>query len=231
MNIKKYFLVMHDGYSNQIIPLDGTFVFNDISWVDLYTLSYTKEEFLSHLSVTGVDFKDKDFFIARVDSKGKVMVYDCMFRINKDVPFYQRINNGMKQFALERNVKVQNHTQIALDKSPQFLDYTKMLINNITSNTNKKFVVSSSDTLKPEELKLRIQSIHTSKDFAKTLPKIQSFLVHYKTLRGLTLECLNYSFSDILSKDNEYRRNVVYQDFVLQRKIHMEEETGIRWNR
>jgi len=216
MKNDSYILVIHKPYETKKLKIDETFSQIDITNIDLQTLFYTKKEFLEEKRIQGYDI-----FIARITSVGKITIYDCLFKQEDDFPVYQKINSCLINFAEERLEKRMKCSSIALDKTPPFKEYTRMILNNITSNTEKKLKVTSSKSLiKPTELKEKIRKISTSRDFQRELPKIQEFLIYYKTLRALTLEYLNCSIQDTISLNYDERNRIVYDYFVREMTKH-----------
>lgn len=202
-----YFLVAHKPYETNRIPINGQVSHNDISFIDIETLFYTRNEYLK-----AKNLEEKDLFIVRIKDDN-IHIYPCFFRIDSELSVYQKINDSMLLFANERQERKLQGQTVELQKGPVFQEYTRMLLNNITSDTQKKNVITKENNfLKPEELKRKIKKISTKRDFARELPKIQEFLVHYKTLRTLTLSYVNYAFPGFIEDQSESQK-LVYEYF------------------
>ncbi len=181
----------------------------DITEIDLFTLSYSKEAFLKKFFTNQ---KIDDIFIGRITDTPKngikMRYYECCFQESEKLAEYLKI------IAMERLKKVKTkdrHVSIKLDpNSPYFKEFTKILFHNMTSDYDKKnaFVKKLSNM----NLKECVLKANKAYEFPYYLERFQKSLTSYKELRMVYFNYFDVIYDrdrDMLGK-NSVRLNYDY---------------------
>ena len=192
--------------------------FKDISMLDLVSMDQSKEEFIKSISLynEGISLNnDTDLFVLRIANSTENFVTLHTYELIFEYPLPERLTSlknklylGLKREALERLSKVKNPKSrtISLKKDADFKNYTRVIIRNITSNSNAfkvHFNLETCACLDPQILKQLIDYKEFKED--SILTELQS----YKKLRGLTLEYLSYLNKTPFEK-NKIKRRINY---------------------
>lgn len=174
--------------------------FKDISLIDLFTMHYSKEEFLKlikHANSLYVIDEKTDFYILRVTNSKKDFfnfhTYELIY--NYSLPdnltdLKAKIYSGLAKLAQERynNVVHIKTRKLNLEDTPFFREYVFRIINNIVSN-NASFNYFNYENCAVLDKRI-LGRLIDYKPFKNNL--ILEDLLSYKKLRGLVVEYLNY---------------------------------------
>mgnify|MGYP004468452953 FL=1 len=223
MKNSKYYLMATNGLIGKVLKLpniteENENFFKDISMLDLVSMDQSKEEFIKSISLynEGISLNnDTDLFVLRIANSTENFVTLHTYELIFDYPLSERLTSlknklylGLKREALERLSKVKNPKSrtISLKKDADFKNYTRVIIRNITSNSNAfttHFNFETCACLDPQILKQLIDYKEFKED--SILTELQS----YKKLRGLTLEYLSYLNKTPFDK-NKIKRRINY---------------------
>lgn len=223
MKNSKYYLIAVDGLIGRVLKIpniteENENFFKDISVLDLVSMDQSKEEFIKSISLynKGVSLNnDTDLFVLRIANSTENFVTLHTYELIFDYPLPERLTSlknklylGLKREALERLSKVKNPKSrtISLKKDADFKNYARVIIRNITSNSNAfktYFNLETCACLDPQILKQLIDYKEFKED--SILTELQS----YKKLRGLTSEYLSYLNKTPFDK-NKIKRRINY---------------------
>uniref|UniRef100_UPI004028D4D8 hypothetical protein n=1 Tax=Candidatus Ventrenecus sp. TaxID=3085654 RepID=UPI004028D4D8 len=223
MKNSKYYLIAANGAIGKVVKVpsiatEGQGFFKDISMLDLVSMDQSKEEFIKSISLynEGISLNnDTDLFVLRIANSTENLINLHTYELIFDYPLSERLTSlknklylGLKRGALERVSKVKNPKSrtISLKKDADFKNYARVIIRNITSNSNAfttHFNFETCACLDPQILKQLIDYKEFKED--SILTELQS----YKKLRGLTLEYLSYLNKTPFDK-NKIKRRINY---------------------
>lgn len=223
MKNSKYYLIATNGLIGKVLKLpniteENEDFFKDISMLDLVSMDQSKEEFIKSISLynEGISLNnDTDLFVLRIANSTENFVTLHTYELIFDYSLPERLTSlknklylGLKREALERLSKVKNPKSrtISLKKDADFKNYARVIIRNITSNSNAfkvHFNLETCACLDPQILKQLIDYKEFKED--SILTELQS----YKKLRGLTLEYLSYLNKTPFDK-NKIKRRINY---------------------
>ena len=214
MQKREYYLLYLDkDQTVKNLNLNEQFFYQDITEIDLYTLQYTKEEFLKKY-LPGKQIKD--LFIGRLTKNQEYhfSYYECFFIDSKKSHTSMKATEYMKNFALERLRKTKELGKIELNtENPKFIEYLTYLIKQITSNQSFMFSFIHNDNLKDQKLKEYILNYNENKSI---FSYIAYHLKGYKQLRFFSLQYLNI-LNEI--KENQFEKNYVRDCYSYQSSI------------
>lgn len=206
MKNSKYYLIAANGAIGKVVKVpsiatEGQDFFKDISMLDLISMEQSKEDFIKSILPynESISFQsDTDLFVLRIANSKENLINLHTYELIFDYPLPDRLRAlksklylGLKREALVRLSKVNDAKSrtISLKKDIDFKNYARMLIRNITSNSNAfttHFNFETCACLDPQILKQLIDY----KEFKES--SILTELQSYKKLRGLALEYLSH---------------------------------------
>lgn len=212
-----YFLMNgKDGYSNSVCLLSNGYLttnFNDISTLDLATMSISKErsqeilkEYNPNLDLSGF------FYIATSpNSKNEVKTYAAIF--DYENPKTTKVFNGLKYFAKQREYKVNNGLSIQLDFDTELNDYIRTILFDILDrpksdvlNVMDDYSQVASRLKKILNNRYKDNTIPTNKYINSNIYVLKEILSGYTALRNLALEYIR-----LKSKDDLVLKNILLE--------------------
>ena len=140
--MRKYYVMA--SFQNEAFPIHSLIEypeveFKDLTYIDLYTIHKTKEEFFEEIkdmnpTLKSHQLEELDFFIARTtynqkDKKHRIRFYDCIFKSNDlENKTETKILMNLEKLALERSKNVTEKKTIELKETTNFLEFASYLI-------------------------------------------------------------------------------------------------------
>ena len=223
--MRKYYVMA--SFQNESFPIHSLIEypeveFKDLTYIDLYTIHKTKEEFFEEIkdmnpTLKNHQLEELDFFIARTtynqkDKKHRIRFYDCIFKSNDlENKTETKILMNLEKLALERSKNVAEKKTIELKETTNFLEFASYLIQRVCSESQIKAFITREESIVDKEIKNNLkQYMYTTDTFRYN--KIIKSLRSYKNLRGVCLEYLNYLKPPAISlkEETENRKTYLY---------------------
>lgn len=181
--------------------------YNDITEVDLITMSYTKEEFINYLhQYQHLSWENKDrLFILKITYNDKketytFYAYNLLF---KPLNWKMKYSLMLQDVLLERLLKVEKNDKcLRVDTSTKYKDFISYIIQNIISDQNLlKYIVKYCNRFN-DEMKDYLERAKVSANFSNYFPLIKEKLANYRELRKILEAYLD--FKGLLLPNNNY---------------------------
>ncbi len=237
MDKKRYYLILEKKAVCQTVSLQTDY-YQDITEIDLWTMKYSKEEFMNLLKQNlGLDLESSNLYIMRIyENKKKeydIRFYDCIFKTQNilneagSANLERKIFLLLEQLAMQRMKKTQNmdnninglkkKVQLHLDNDESFKTITYILLNNDLSNNKKKKVLTRPESIISDNAKGDLLKVQTVTQFNGLITQLRKkYFYSYKEIRAWILEYFNFlnHQSVNLKEKNFLRKDYLYPSFL-----------------